>query len=332
MGDLIIDGEVYDSETGELKNIVEQVEAVVVENSLPAIVCNGGTHIQVNTLQLRKELAVYLEKYDIDVTEETEKDASRKATELNKLSGELDKARLRVAKEIKKPADELKKEIDGLIELIQGKRKNILDKVEVFKSKRFEYIKELLEVEVGLLYELHGVDDEYGKADIEKLVVESSLASVELTKKAKEALEAMVVKCKNTQNNVKIRLLELPLKCKELAVELTRDDVSRFLELDEVEYNNALDALILQRLEFERKVEENRLAREAAQAKAVQEIEEKKKVVEVKKQEEKGVRVVEVVATFAVEVPLHVTDAQVLEKYRSAIAEKFSTLKSMAVR
>ena len=104
MKNLVIDGEVYDSETGELINTVEQVEAVIVENNLPSIVCKGGTHIQVNTEQLKRELAIYLEKYDIEVTEDNEKESSKKATELNKLANDLNKSRLDLAKEIKKPA------------------------------------------------------------------------------------------------------------------------------------------------------------------------------------------------------------------------------------
>ena len=110
----LVDGELYDSETGELINEVEQVEVEVVKDELPLIVCNGGTHIQTNTEQLEKELKIYLTKFDIEVSVETEtdedgkvlsigeKDASKKATELNKLSIALDKKRKEVAKEIKK--------------------------------------------------------------------------------------------------------------------------------------------------------------------------------------------------------------------------------------
>ena len=65
---ILIDGELYDSETGELINEVEQVEVEVLEDSLPAIICDGGTHIKTNTEQFNRELSIYLEKYDIEVT------------------------------------------------------------------------------------------------------------------------------------------------------------------------------------------------------------------------------------------------------------------------
>ena len=57
---ILIDGELYDSETGELINEVEQIEVEVIENTLPDIICNGGTHIRTNTIQLKQELAKYL--------------------------------------------------------------------------------------------------------------------------------------------------------------------------------------------------------------------------------------------------------------------------------
>ncbi len=329
MKNLVIDGEVYDSETGELINTVEQVEAVIVENNLPSIVCKGGTHIQVNTEQLKRELAIYLEKYDIEVTEDNEKESSKKATELNKLANDLNKSRLDLAKEIKKPADDLKAQVDELIEIIQGKRTSILEKVEVFKQKRFDIIRGLLEYKLGLLYKVHNVEEEYQKADIEKLVKEDSLAKVDLTKKAEEALEAMVLKCKNIQSNVKIRVLELPEKTKCLQVILCKDDVKNIIELDD--YENELSKLIEYRLSLENKIKENLAKQEEEKAKVLAKIEEVAKVEEIKKQEETGVKVVEIVATFKVEVGLLVDSSRVLEKYRNELS-KFSTLSSVSVR
>lgn len=331
MKTMVIDGEIYDSETGELINTVEQVEAVVVENNLPSIVCKGGTHIQVNTEQLKRELAVYLEKYDIEVTEENEKDSAKKATELNKLAGDLNKARLDLAKEIKKPADDLKTQVDELIEIIQGKRSSILEKVEVFKQKRFDTIRSLLELRVYNLYKLHSVEPEYQKADIEKLVKEDSLAKVDLTKKAEEALESMVLKCKNIQNNVKIRVLELPEKTKALQVPLTKDDVLNIIELDDFEYETELNKLVEYRLNLENRIKENIAKQEEQKAIEVAKEEAVKEKEEEKKQIETGVKVVEIIATFKVEVGLHVDKYKVLEKYKRELS-KFSTLSSVSVK
>ena len=131
-------GEKYNAVTGELINEVEQVEAEIIEDNLPDIVCNGGTHIKTNTEQLKRELSSYLEKYDVEVTADTEKDCSKMATELNKLSKDLDDKRKSTAAIIKKPADDLKIAVDELIAIVQNKRTVILEGVNIFKQRRFD--------------------------------------------------------------------------------------------------------------------------------------------------------------------------------------------------
>ena len=128
---ILIDGDLYDATTGELINEVEQVEVEVLEDTLPNIVLSGGTHIKTNTEQLKKELVSYLKKYDVEVTEDNEKDCNKLATELNSLSKDLDTKRKSVASEIKKPADDLKSAVDELISIIQEKRTKILNYLEV---------------------------------------------------------------------------------------------------------------------------------------------------------------------------------------------------------
>ena len=179
---ILIGGELYDSETGELINEVEQVEVEVIENTLPDIICNGGTHIKTNTIQLKKELAIYLAKYDVEVTEDTEKDCSKMATELNQLAKTLDDKRKETAAIIKKPADELKIAIDELIAIVQEKRTSILDGVNVFKQKRFETIRNLLKARLNVLYIDNKIKEKYRTLDIEPLVVEGSLAKVALSR------------------------------------------------------------------------------------------------------------------------------------------------------
>lgn len=169
---ILIDGELYDSETGELINEVEQIKVEVIENTLPDIICNGGTHIRTNTIQLKQELAKYLAKYDVEVTEDTEKDCSKMATELNKLAKNLDDKRKETAAIIKKPADELKIAVDELISIVQNKRTAILEGVNVFKQKRFEFIRTLLKAKIEELYTEYKVSEKYQVCNIETLVVE----------------------------------------------------------------------------------------------------------------------------------------------------------------
>ncbi len=251
------DGKLYDAETGEaLTNEVEQVEVEIIEDKLPSIVCNGGTHIQTNTEQLKKELVLHLKKYDIEVTEETEKEASKAATELNKLAKDLNSKRLSVGKEIKKPADLLKKSIDELIELVQTKRASIIEGVEVFKSKRFEWIRGLLKQERDRLFEELEVGEEYRFLDIEILVKETSLRKSNLTKVAKDGLLSMVRGIKTLEDTVTIRTLKLQVICidagLQFAIEL--NEVQNIIKEDD--YDAQLKIMIDARLGMELKVKE----------------------------------------------------------------------------
>lgn len=256
------DGELYDAETGELINEVEQVEVEVIEDTLPAIVCNGGTHIQTNTEQLKKELVIRLKRYDVEVTAETEKEASKMATELNKLAKDLNSKRLAVGKEIKKPADLLKNSIDELIELVQNKRTDLLTGVEIFKSKRFEKIRELLEQERDRLFAEMKVSESYQFLDIEPLIVEGSLGTSKLTKKANEALESMVRRIKALEDAVTIRTLQLKVTCLDAGLEypIELNEVEAFIKEDD--YDERLALMIESRLKVEKQVKE-RAAKEA---------------------------------------------------------------------
>ena len=256
MNTILRDGELYDGETGELLNEVEQVEVEVIEDTLPAIIVNGGTHIQTNTEQLKKELAIHLEKYDIEVTADTEKDAGKAATELNKLAKDLNSKRLQVGKEIKKPADALKSSIDELIELVQEKRSTILEKVEVFKQDRFDKIRKLLECEKENLFMEMKVSPEYQFLDIECLVKETSLGKSNLSKSAKESLQSMVRAIKAMEDAVTIRTLQLKVTCIDAGLQfpIELNEVEHFIKEDT--YDEQLKLMIDSRLKVELQVKE----------------------------------------------------------------------------
>lgn len=393
--------DVFDAETGELLNEVEQVEVEIIEESLPAILVKGGTHIQTNTEQLKKELVIHLKKYDIEVTAETEKDASKAATELNKLAKELNSKRLEVGKEIKKPADALKSSIDELIELVQNKRVNILDGVEVFKKKRFEIIRKLLECERDNLFEEMKVSEKYQFLDIEVLVKETSLGKSNLTKVAKESLQSMVRGIKAIEDAVTIRTLQLKVTCIDAGLQfpIELNEVEAFIK--ESDYDERLQLMIDSRLKVELQVkeqaekeaelkrqsiadeeqrkenlakeneerlkienakkQEDELARvEKEKNDAIAEIQreadekEANRLAEVKRQEDAVVeekrqeqekidnenrlrieqeqksqkKTVTIVATFEVEVGLHIDSQSVIDKYQKELS-KFTTLKSV---
>lgn len=340
---ILIDGELYDSETGELINEVEQVEVEVIENTLPDIICNGGTHIKTNTVQLKKELITYLKKYDVEVIEDTEKDCSKMATELNKLAGNLDTKRKETASIIKKPADELKVAIDELIAIIQDKRANILKGVEVFKQKRFDFIRSLLKSKLEELYLQYKVSEKYQVCNIETLVVEGSLSKVSLSKSASASLEFMVIKVKKLEDEVTIREMQLELKCSNagLITPIELAEVESFIE--DADYDEKLNAMIKNRLEIEERAkalikmqeEQKELLIKEEELKNQQNLElqqkqEQEKILE--KQKENGKKVIRLVATFEVEVNADIANNKVWSKYVVELQKQFSTFVNLEIK
>lgn len=340
---ILNDGQLYDGETGELINEVEQVEIEVIENNLPDIVCNGGTHIKTNTEQLKKELITYLKKYDVEVTEDTEKDCSKMATELNKLAGSLDTKRKETAAIIKKPADNLKIAIDELIAIVQNKRTDILNGVNVFKEKRFDLIRSLLKTKIEELYLQYKVSEKYQVCNIETLVLEGSLSKVNLSKSALDSLEAMVRRVKGIEDAVTIRELQLELKCSNagLITPIELNEVQSFIE-DE-NYDFILEDMINKRVEIQEQVKRNieleqqrkeeLLKQEEQRKQHLEEQKQQEELVKVQeKQKETGKKIVKLAAYFEVEVNADVADNKVWSKYVVELQKQFSTFVNLEVK
>lgn len=340
---ILIDGQLYDGETGELINEVEQVEIEVIENNLPDIVCNGGTHIKTNTEQLKRELINYLSKYDVEVTEDTEKDCSKMATELNKLATSLDKKRKETAAIIKKPADDLKIAIDELIAIVQNKRTDILNGVNVFKEKRFELIRSLLKAKIEELYLQYKVSEKYQVCNIETLVLEGSLSKVSLSKSAIDSLEAMVRRVKGIEDSVTIRELQLELKCSNagLMTAIGLDEVQSFIE--DLDYDEKLDLMIKKRLEIEERAKalikmqeeqkEELLKQEELKKQQQEEQKQAQELAKVQEQQkETGKKIVKLTAHFEVEVNTDVADNKVWSKYVVELQKQFSTFTNLEIK
>ena len=340
---ILIDGELFDATTGELINEVEQVEVEVIEDTLPNIVLSGGTHIKTNTEQLKKELVSYLKKYDVEVTEDNEKDCSKLATELNSLSKDLDTKRKSVASEIKKPADDLKSAVDELISIIQEKRTKILNDVEIYKSKRMDFLRTLLNAKLVELYDTYKVSEKYQVCNIEPLVLEGSLAKSQLSKKASESLGLMVAKVKRIEDNVTIREMQLELKCSDagLITPVELKEVEHIIELPN--YDDLLQEMIEKRIEIQEQVkkqlEEQELKRqeilkqeEIKKQNQALEQEEKAKQEIIEKQKETGKKKIVLVATFEVEVNSDIEDNKVWAKYVVELQKNFKSFVNLEIK
>ena len=340
---ILIDGELFDATTGELINEVEQVEVEVIEDTLPNIVLSGGTHIKTNTEQLKKELVSYLKKYDVEVTEDNEKDCSKLATELNSLSKDLDTKRKSVASEIKKPADDLKSAVDELISIIQEKRTKILNDVEVYKSKRMDFLRTLLNAKLVELYDTYKVSEKYQVCNIEPLVLEGSLAKSQLSKKALESLDFMVGKVKRIEDSVIIREMQLELKCSDagLITPMELKEVEHIIELPD--YDDLLQEMIEKRIEIQEQVkkqlEEQEIKRqeilkqeEVKKQNQALEQEEKAKQEIIEKQKETGKKKIVLVATFEVEVNSDIEDNKVWSKYVVELQKNFKSFVNLEIK
>ena len=340
---ILIDGELFDATTGELINEVEQVEVEVIEDTLPNIVLSGGTHIKTNTEQLKKELVSYLKKYDVEVTEDNEKDCSKLATELNSLSKDLDTKRKSVASEIKKPADDLKSAVDELISIIQEKRTKILNDVEIYKSKRMDFLRTLLNAKLVELYDTYKVSEKYQVCNIEPLVLEGSLAKSQLSKKALESLDLMVAKVKRIEDSVIIREMQLELKCSDagLITPIELKEVEHIIELPD--YDDLLQEMIEKRIEIQEQVkkqlEEQEVKRqeilkqeEIKKQNQALEQEEKAKKEALEKQKETGKKKVVLVATFEVEVNNDIEDNKVWSKYVVELQKNFKSFVNLEIK
>ena len=340
---ILIDGELFDATTGELINEVEQVEVEVIEDTLPNIVLSGGTHIKTNTEQLKKELVSYLKKYDVEVTEDNEKDCSKLATELNSLSKDLDTKRKSVASEIKKPADDLKSAVDELISIIQEKRTKILNDVEIYKSKRMDFLRTLLNAKLVELYDTYKVSEKYQVCNIEPLVLEGSLAKSQLSKKALESLDFIVAKVKRIEDSVIIREMQLDLKCSDagLITPIELKEVEHIIELPD--YDDLLQEMIEKRIEIQEQVkkqlEEQELKRqeilkqeEIKKQNQALEQEEKAKQEIIEKQKETGKKKIVLVATFEVEVNSDIEDNKVWSKYVVELQKNFKCFVNLEIK
>ena len=340
---ILIDGELFDATTGELINEVEQVEVEVIEDTLPNIVLSGGTHIKTNTEQLKKELVSYLKKYDVEVTEDNEKDCSKLATELNSLSKDLDTKRKSVASEIKKPADDLKSAVDELISIIQEKRTKILNDVEIYKSKRMDFLRTLLNAKLVELYDTYKVSEKYQVCNIEPLVLEGSLAKSQLSKKALESLDLMVAKVKRIEDSVIIREMQLELKCSDagLITPIELKEVEHIIELPD--YDDLLQEMIEKRIEIQEQVkkqlEDQELKRqeilkqeEIKKQNQALEQEEKAKQEIIEKQKETGKKKIVLVATFEVEVNIDIEENKVWSKYVVELQKNFKSFVNLEIK
>ena len=242
-------------------------------NVTPAIVSG-------NFEDLKNVLAVEVKKYDIEVAEETVKDAKKLATELNgvaKIINEVKKKELLI---LEAPVKDFKDKIKELIDIVQDGRGKITSQVKVFEDNKKVVIERLLLDLIDTTYSDLGVKDDFKSVLCDDLILLGNLTpSGNLTAKTIDVIELRVRMCGDLQNAVKMRLMQLENESYKaglkvpLSVEYIKDFMKepdevykqRLAELIEIELKRQADSVARSEAEAERLIQQANRQREQAE-------------------------------------------------------------------
>ena len=209
--------------------------------------------IDSNFVEIKQRLAQELKDYDEVVTAATVASAKKRATELNKMSTDLKSAIKRAVDEVSKPISSFKEKGKELDVMIQDVRGRILDQVKVFEDETLKEVEVALKDSLDSAYGAMNVREEFQTAVIDDLIKLSAFTSAgNLTKAARESVEAKAQQCQVVQQRTDLRLSQLENESYKAGLHspLTREHVAGILfsNFDE-EYNSRLKDLISRELQ-----------------------------------------------------------------------------------
>lgn len=225
--------------------------------------------VSVNFSQLSAALDAHLAEYNEVVTADGVKTAKQRATEINKLKGELARMRKESVERVSAPIRTFEGHMKELEQKCEDTRQGILSQIQKYEDETRDQVRTQLYDLRASLWENRAVDDEHRRAELEDLVKLSHLtAGGKLTKAAQDAVEERVAEDRARQDLVERRMLELKNRSYEhgLSAPLTRDHVAPFLEADDATYEAELIRIL--DAEFGREQEAKRIEREQAEREA----------------------------------------------------------------
>ena len=221
------------------------MKEIIISSSLPEI---SG-----NFEEIKSELTEQLKQFDLVVDADSVKTAKSMVTQINKLSGEIDKKRKQIVAELSAPIKEFEAQMKELKSLCQDSRQNLLSQVKVYDEKKLDEVKTLLQKELQAKYTHYGVKEEFQKVTIDDLIILSHLTQGgALAKKARDAVNERVGEAKKLQEKIDTRLLTLEAICFKsgLTAPLTRENINHFLMVEsDDEYLDKLTSLIKNELD-----------------------------------------------------------------------------------
>jgi len=216
-----------------------------------------------NFVELKQRLVEELKQYDLIVDADSVKTAKAMATEINKLSQQIDRIRIDETKRLSEPIKEFEDKAKQLSDMCQTSRIKLLMQIKSFDAIQITKARNLLNDELIATYEKYGVKEEFQIVKVEDLAIISNLNKSGLAKKANDAIDERVLEAKRFQEKIDNRLLTLETICFKagLTVPLRRENINHFLkDSDDDVYLNKLVGLIHN--EISRLEEADRLKRE----------------------------------------------------------------------
>ena len=234
------------------------MKEITISSTLPVI---SG-----NFEEIKDELTEQLKQFDLIVDADSVKTAKSMATQINKLSGNIDKKRKQIIEELSVPIKEFEVMMKELKDLCQESRQNLLLQVKVYDDKKLDKVHTLLAQELQNKYTHYGVKEEFQSVKIDDLAILSHLTQGgALAKKARDAIDERVSEVKKLQEKISTRLLTLEAICFKggLDAPLTRQNIESFLYEDNDDiYLEKLTSLVANEVNRLREMEERKQERE----------------------------------------------------------------------
>ena len=255
---------------------MKQMHELIAVDSAPA-------RLEANFSEVEKALKQHLAQFDTVVTADTVKEAKATATDINKLRQAI-RSRVKEAVDaVSAPISEFRDRGKKLESHCEEARQTLLAQVQKFEDETRALAEKLLTHERWTLWAKHKVDDEFRRAEIDDLILLTSVTGTgKLTAKARGELDSRVLADARLQDQTERRLLALENASYKagLSAPLNRNHVQHFLFADDETYGAELQRIINAELTRQEQAEQairDKLRREQEQEEATRRAAEERK-------------------------------------------------------
>jgi len=317
---------------------------------------------------VKNQLNERLQKYNIDVTEETFLESEILIKDINKMIKIIDTKRKDIINELKAPAEAFNQSCKELVSLCEEAKSNLILQGQEFQTKRLNGWKLILNDYLLSQYVSFTIQDEFKTLNVDDLAMKSNFTDKNnLTSSVKNIIDSRMQSVLSLQNKVAMRLVELENKCLKAGLKsmLERRHIENFIKTDDETYNKNLNNLFENELRRQKEIEDKVILeqqKEQARILAEQEKRHQAEIDTIKQQEaipqigidperkqevspnivndiivaQEGKKAIRVIATFEffVDTKNTTTDKEVKDKFYNKMKQElvsFNSLKSLEV-